>query len=477
MALKCSTCGKFLAKGTAHDHDADGRADKRHYNPHPPASGETPEGEPARIVPPRRRARLGGSPGGGPGDTRPGLPTPEPEPEPEPEDDPPARPPLGGSPGGGPGDTRPGLPTTNPDRPGDRPPPDDDDEPTQRPKPRPRRKPAPPPPDDEPQIELGVLAPQLPDGFDDYSDPGEQQGDPWRYAERPAPLTPQAPMLDYGQQGFEDDYGMDYGAPAPITPQVPQFDYEEYGAGTFDDTSKWWQSPDSLLWLPQSREREDFGDLHEEYGAGTFDDTSKWWQSPDSLSFAMPEPIPEVPWYSRGMTSLLDAPLPFAPYDSLRGVAEDTGRLFSAPHEGAWWLHDRITGQESGLSAPQRSFDVIPNIHPADFVDFLTMWQYKNQTAGLKGATPWASINPLSLIPGQDLARDYSDDRSITGADWIAAAELGLEFVPIGAVARTPIRGARMLLPTRFGGGFSSVTSPATSVAKAPCGQDRRGRA
>lgn len=58
MALKCSVCGKFLARGTAHDHDRDRRPDPRHYNPHPPAgtTGESLEDEnPISYRPPAER--------------------------------------------------------------------------------------------------------------------------------------------------------------------------------------------------------------------------------------------------------------------------------------------------------------------------------------------------------------------------------------------------------------------------------------
>ena len=37
MALKCSVCDKTLERGTAHDHNRDGRPDARHWNPHPPS--------------------------------------------------------------------------------------------------------------------------------------------------------------------------------------------------------------------------------------------------------------------------------------------------------------------------------------------------------------------------------------------------------------------------------------------------------
>ena len=320
-----------------------------------------------------------------------------------------------------------------------------------------------------------MLSPQPFPGFDDYQDPGEEEGADWQSWQhsQSAAITPQAPMLDYEEfgSGFGayaepalPDAGLDdyvtYAQPASDeadywsgdwgdAPQVPQFDYEEYGAGTFDDTSKWWQSPESTLWLPQSRER---------------------------ALFATPEPIPEAPWYSRGMTSALDAPLPFAPNYSIRGVTEDVGHSLGATHEGAWWLHDRFTGQESELDPVSRSYEwfagnrLLADVHFADVLDAMMM--RKTETgAAVRGAVPGASMPLLSLIPGQDLARAYYDDRAITGTDFIAAAELGLEFVPIGAVASTPIRGARMMLPTKLGGGFSRVTSPATSVAKLLAGK------
>ena len=490
MALKCSVCGKFLARGTAHDHDHDRQPDARHYNPHPPQDGNSLEDENPIIVPPRRRRSpmaARGSPGGGPGDTRPGLPSGPPEPEPE--DNTHDRP---TSPGGGPGDTRPGLPVTNPDRPGHRPPPDDDDDEPEpdhdddgldsgidRPKPKPRPEPEPEP--------LGVLSPQPFPGFDDYQDPGEQEGTPWQSWQhsQPAAITPQAPMLDYeeyseGFGGYTPPALPDAGLDDYATYEQPASDeadywggdwgYEEYGAGTFDDTSKWWQSPESTLWLPQSRD----------YGL-----------------FATPEPIPEAPWYSRAMTAAFDAPLPFSPTQSLRGVTEGVGHAFSLPHEAGWWVADRFAGDDPaadtsmfadtyGYGAPAagaedlsavarsrkwfRENPLLTDIHLADLFDAMMM-RKTSTGAAVREAVPGASMPLLSLIPGQDLALAYSDDKAITGADWIAAAELGLEFVPVGAALDAPIRGARMMLPTKLGGGFSRVTSPATSVAKLLAGK------
>ena len=62
-------------------------------------------------------------------------------------------------------------------------------------------------------------------------------------------------MLSY------EEYSPDFGAPAPITPLLPDYGdlSEEYGEGTFDDTSTWWQSPESSLWLPQPHERDVVG--------------------------------------------------------------------------------------------------------------------------------------------------------------------------------------------------------------------------
>ena len=224
MALKCSVCGKFLARGTAHDHDHDRQPDARHYNPHPPpGGGETPEGSPV-IVPPRRRARYGGSPhapqdnvhrpdeslddsevydtpSGPPSSDRPGHGAPPPDDDDdEPGDN--TRDRLSSSPGGGPGDTRPGLPATNPDRPGHRPPPDDDepepdhddgglDSGIDRPKPKAKRKPPPAadPGEDYDDGPPSTLGPTIPAGFDDYADPGEQEGADWR-AWQPGAITP-----------------------------------------------------------------------------------------------------------------------------------------------------------------------------------------------------------------------------------------------------------------------------------------------
>ena len=227
MALKCSVCGKFLARGTAHDHDRDRQPDARHYNPHPPTDGNSLEDENPIIVPPRRRRSpmaARGSPGGGPGDSRPGLPS------------------------GPPSSERPGHGAPPPDEDDDEPEPDHDDggldSGIDRPKAK-RKPPAADPGDDYDDAPPSTLSP-LPPQYEDYSDPGEQEGADWR-AWQPAPITPQAPMLDY------EEYSPDFGAPAPITPQMPNFAdlSEEYGEGTFDDTSKWWQNPESSLWLPQ----------------------------------------------------------------------------------------------------------------------------------------------------------------------------------------------------------------------------------
>ena len=509
MALKCNVCNQVLKRGTAHDHDRDGRADPRRHNPHPPADGETPEGEPV-IVPPSRSSRNLAGP---PSSQRPGHGLPEyggsphapsdrveentrdrrsrPEPEQRQSGPPSSERPGHGLPeyGGSPhapsdrvettrdrrsqsddtDDTDDDLPSGPPSsqRPGHGLPEygsEPDPEPT--PKPRPKTKPAPEPDDPDPV----PLSPPPPAGFDDYADPGEQQGADWQ-AWQPGAISPQAPMLDY------EEYG-DFGAPAPITPQAPMLDYEEYGPDTFDDTSKWWQTPDSGLWLPQSgqREREDYGGM-----------------------FAKPEPIPEesAPWYSRGMTNVFDAPLPFAPIYSLRDMAESAGYTFSLPHEGVWWVADQFASEDPAadmgmfadvygygapaagaeeLSAVERSYKwarespVFKDIHLADFLDAMMMRKTETGTA-VREALPGASIPLLSLVPGQDLALAYSDDKAITGADWIAAAELGLEFVPVGAAVKAPIRGARTVLPTRLGGGFSRVTSPATNVARLMAGK------
>ena len=55
MALRCNVCNQFLKRGQAHDHDRDGKADGRRWNPHPPAGvdGQSLEDENPIIAIPR----------------------------------------------------------------------------------------------------------------------------------------------------------------------------------------------------------------------------------------------------------------------------------------------------------------------------------------------------------------------------------------------------------------------------------------
>ena len=177
------------------------------------------------------------------------------------------------------------------------------------------------------------------------------------------------------------------------------------------------------------------------------------------------------PWYSRGLTQALDAPLPFAPTSSLREVAEAGGQAFALPHEAAWWVHDKVAGQELDQDAVARSYEwfrnnrILRDVHLGDVVDAM-LWRETQTGEALRGAFPGLTVPLISLVPGQEWARVYSDDRQMTGADFVAVAELAAEFVPVSKVLKVPVTATRAVLPGAMGGGFVKATTPATHVAK-----------
>ena len=454
MALKCSVCGKFLARGTAHDHDRDRQPDARHHNPHPPTDGGSLEDENPTIVPPRRRRSpmaARGSPGGGPGDTRPGLPSgppssdrpghgaPEPEPEPEPEDNTHDRP---TSPGGGPGDTRPGLPATNPDRPGHRPPPDDDDDEPEpdhdddgldsgidRPKPKPRPEPRPEP---EPEP-LGLLSPQPFPGFDDYQDPGEQEGAPWQSWQhsQPTAITPQAPMLDY------EEFGSGFGAyTEPALPDAGLDDYATYEQPASDEAEYW--SDGGYSWLGPGGDADDNPiSSWMSHIPDSQNQPSPWYMRDADTETLYEPPSHLAKWYQPELTTEpVQAEGLWTPRLSpfWQGADDSLAEVFTFG-QGITKTHDRdkLTAEYWQMAAQ----GLIPGVDPAEFVasgrsaaDLPGFSQFMDRaTASTPSGLDLAAVTAADIIiPGMGTLRTWED------SDWKGRAfSLGLDaagFVP-----------------------------------------------
>ena len=94
-----------------------------------------------------------------------------------------------------------------------------------------------------------------------------------------------------------------------------------------------------------------------------------------------------------------------------QGVLEQAGvwagNALALPHEGAWWVHDKITGESSPLPAVERTYRAAPDSQ------FLVH-------AGLVNRYGPAAEAPLvSWVPGQGLARVAVDGRIQGWREWV----------------------------------------------------------
>ncbi len=397
-------------------------------------------------MPPRRRARYGGSPHA-PQDNihRPDESLDDSEIYEQPSSTLPSGPPPGDRPGHGApppddddGDNTRDRPTgnrpvvnpheqTRPDRPDPESEPDHDDggldSGIDRPKPKPRPEPEPEP--------LGVLSPQPFPGFDDYQDPGEQEGASWQSWQhsQPAAITPQAPMLDY------EEFGSGFGAyTEPALPDAGLDDYGNYEQPASDEAEYW--SDGGYSWL----------------GPGGDDNPIASWMShiPESQSQPAPWYMHDVDterafeppaaysrWYEAGPTTEpVQAEGLWTPRLSpfWQGADDSLAEVFTFG-QGITKTHDRdkLTAEYWQMAAQ----GLIPGVDPAEFV------ASGRNAADLPGFSQFVDRRTVSTPSGLDLAAVTAADIIIPGmgtlrtwedSDWKGRAfSLGLDaagFVP-----------------------------------------------
>ena len=156
----------------------------------------------------------------------------------------------------------------------------------------------------------------------------------------------------------------------------------------------------------------------------------------------------------------------------------EAAKVGAYPLQGAWALHDKITGQTSDKHVYDRTRDWVgdrrlPQIalphqlgaierylsHDGKRYPDVSLGQFAapgglahhlpslNEAANIK-------MNPVDFVPGMSFMGAGKDGR-ITGGDWWSVGEMAADVTPLGRPISLLKKGSKAVLPTNMGGGFT----------------------